>query len=156
MQGIQTKRQSPGCKGLAVSGLFNGEEMSNGIETGKWCWSDNGENYHGSYDTEEEAHCDALTGYLPGEEVHYWIGKTLSPLDGINSDILGDRIAEQIEEWMLDDCFACEFDEILSLTKQDTNELGSLVLSFIREKGVIQYYTVTDAKEQTHVVQGEG
>lgn len=126
------------------------------IETGKWCWSINEENYEGCHDTEEKAHgeaMDALEGERdPGERASYWIAKTVSPLDNVGSAILGERIAEQVEEWMLDDCFGCDFDEILSMTDEDKEALGELALSFIREKGVIQYYTVTDVKEHTYVV----
>jgi len=127
--------------------------MSNGIEAGKWCWSINEEEYHGNFDTEDEAHGDAhqeLENECEPGESSYWIGRVRDPLDYVRADSLGDWIEEQIEELMADECAADDY--ILTIPKEDKVALGELVISFIREKGNINFWSVKDVKEHTYVV----
>jgi hypothetical protein len=126
------------------------------MQTGKWCWSINEENYCGSFDTEDEAHGAAIDDLEcecePGSN-SYWIARTRSPLDSVRADYLGDWIEEKLEEWMADEC--CADDYILEVSKENKTKLGELVISFIRENGKINFYSVTDVKEHTHIVEGK-
>lgn len=128
-----------------------------GIETGKWCWSINEENYHGLHDTEEAAHgeaMDELDGERePGKEAVYWIARTVSPLDLISADWVGELIDESVECQMADECAAEDY--ILEMSKEHKTALGELVIAYIREHGSINYYSVTDVKEHKYVVPEE-
>ena len=134
------------------------KEMSedNKVVTGKWCWSVNEEEYHGNFDTEDEAHGDAhleLEGECEPGERSYWIGRVRNPLDSVSPHSLGDWIEERLEEVMADECAADDY--ILEIPKEEKAKLGELVISFVREKGNINFWSVKDAKEHTYVVSGE-
>lgn len=125
--------------------------------TGQWCYSINEENYHGQYDTEDEAHGDAHQALEEDERDpgpnSYWIAQCCSPLDHVRADWLGDVIEEDIEMVMADECAADDY--ILTIDEDDKEKLGQLVIDFIRDHGSINYYSVKNVKEHTHVVPEE-
>lgn len=132
--------------------------MSNEIEIGKWCWSVDEERYHGILDTEEEAHSEAREWLDDDDERErgrnsYWVARTCNPLDSIRADWLGLWIEEQVDCSMADDCGA--EDCVLEMSQEDRTALGELVIAFIRERGSILYYSVTDVTEHTYVVPEE-
>jgi hypothetical protein len=144
-------------------GLRNIREIKEGagvsdIETGKWCWSVDEERYRSILDTEEEAHAEAKEWLDCDDERErgrnlYWVARTCNPLDSIGADRLGEWIEEQVDCSMADECGAEDY--VLEMSEEDKTALGELVIAFIREKGSILYYSVTDVTEHTYVVPEE-
>jgi hypothetical protein len=122
--------------------------------TGKWSYSLDEERYYGRLDTEAEAHnqakidIDANEGEeAKGIETAYWIAQCVHPLDTIKVQI-GDDIMEMIEQRLLDEINAEE--QCLSVTKDDEIELSRIVLAFIRERAVVQYYGISTPTMHTY------
>lgn len=127
--------------------------------TGKWCWSTDEEAYRGKFETEGEAHGDAIDDLESdgedGEERSYWIARCCHPMDCLDGREyrFGEMVAENIDEWMMDD-IAAE-DQILSMSHEDHEELGRLIFAFVRSRSKVQYYGIKDAVEHKHVVGSE-
>ena len=70
----------------------------------KWCYSVNEENFNGSYDTEEEAHSEAQQhrdyDMEVGDTAEYWIGNPKPAEEFLRPDMVGQSIAEQVDEWL--------------------------------------------------------
>lgn len=126
--------------------------------TGKWCYSINEENYHGQYDTKDEAHGDAHQALEDDERDagpnSYWIAQCCNPLDHVCAYWLGRQIEDAVEMVMADNCASDDY--ILTMLPEDNKKLGDLVIDFIREHGSINYYSVNNVSEHTYDVPGEG
>ncbi len=120
----------------------------------KWCYSRDGERYHGQFNTEAEAHgeahaeleCDAIEG----GEYEYWIAKVKPAWEYLNARWTGEEAADRIEE-----CLTEEIgwdDRLVNLKPEDQEELGRLIIQFLRDKNAFQAYGVSDPVAHRHTV----
>lgn len=131
--------------------------MNTNDPTGKFCYSLNEEWYRGKYDTPGAAAAQAETDIddesEDGEEREYFVAECCHPLDVINHDksnlYLGEHIIEHIDQLCGDEVAAEDW--ILDMDPDDVEELGKLVLAFVREKASVQYYGIKNTVKHTYV-----
>lgn len=126
--------------------------------TGKFCYSIDEEQYHGSLNTRSAAAFHAESE-IDGEWVEfgelrkYWVAECCHPLDLIMHDKLclyrGERILEDINCAVADEILSD--DPPLDLAKEDQEELGRLVIDFIRDRAAVQCYGVKNVEEHTYL-----
>jgi hypothetical protein len=118
----------------------------------KWCYSVNEENFNGSYDTEEEAHSEAQQHLSydmeVGDTAEYWIGNQKPAEDFLRPDMVGQSIAEQVDEWLADDIGWD--DHIVELTTAEATELGNMVIQYIRKVDGFRAYGIGQSKKHTY------
>ena len=88
----------------------------------------------------------------PGIECEYLIARTAHPLDAIAHDKLAHRLGEFIHEDIEERCAdetAAEV-ESLSITDDETTELGQLVLGFLRARAKVQWWGIDKKTETRH------
>lgn len=125
--------------------------------TGKFCYSLDGEQYMGKFDTPGAAAAQAETDIdddcEDGEVREYHVAECCHPLDTIMHGKrhlwTGERIVEQIDEWCGDEVAAEDW--VLYMSKDDMEALGKLVLDFVRENAGVQYYGVKNDETHTYV-----
>ena len=122
-----------------------------------WCYSRDEERFEGQYDTEEEAKAAAEEDlYLDlevGDLATYWIAQTKLPEEFLNADAIGQNIQENLDEWLADDIGWD--DPIVELPPGKSEELGKLVLKFIRENKGFHAYGVTKPVSYGYVKETE-
>lgn len=89
----------------------------------KYCYSRDEEEFHGDFDSREEAEAE-LDGHSG------WVGKVKNPYAFFKPEVLGDQIVELMDSWLIDDISGDE--TILSTTAEQSKELGELVLNWMR------------------------
>jgi hypothetical protein len=123
----------------------------------KWCYSRDEERFEGQYDTEDEAKAAAeedLDNDLEvGDLATYWIAQVRSPEEFLNADTIGQNIQENLDEWLTDD-IGWE-DPIVELPPGKSEELGKLVLKFIRENNGFHAYGITKPVSHGYVKETE-
>jgi hypothetical protein len=70
------------------------------MSEGKWCYSFNGENFEGDFDTEEQAIAEAIWYYKDDEKDQdfIWVGQTQAISVGVNVDSLLENLGEEAYE----------------------------------------------------------
>lgn len=112
--------------------------------TGKWCYSRDGEEFTGPFDTEGEAHAEAQ-GYAEEGE-HYWVGQIKHPADCIGSDRnIGDGIITCADETAYDECGGD--DRAFDFSHEQCEQLGAMVREFIRREGSVNRWAVVGSTQ---------
>lgn len=112
---------------------------------GEYCYSWNGECYHGEFNTEQEALEAAKTDRPYNEEV--WIGTATEPSLIFNTN--EDYIIESLTENLYDQCG--EFAENFTVSEEDEKRLGEMlketVERWIEERKITpSCFTVLDGR----------
>lgn len=135
-----------------------GNAMS-AIDLNKYCYSLDGEQYHGRFGTRLSAQyggqIDADNNdYEDGEEVTIYVGQCKQPLDIIDSlyrrECIGELLDDQIDEWTWDEVVA--EDRIIELTRDQQKELGGIVMEYMKAHASQNYYGVGDVTEHSYIV----
>ena len=123
----------------------------------QWCYSVNEENFIGSYDTEEEAHTEAQEHLDYDMEVggtaEYWIGNPKPAEEFLHPDMVGNSIAERLDEWLAD--HIGWDDRIVELTAAEATELGNMVIQYIRKVDGFRAYGISESKKHTYTKETE-
>lgn len=124
------------------------------MSAAEFCWSTDEENFHGRFDTREEAlamaKADAWNQHAPGETATVWTGEIRKAehfLRGREHSI-GDRVVEQIDEWLIDEIASDEV--IVEIDKEAKTELGRLIIDFLAKRASFNRWGV--AAIETHEV----
>jgi hypothetical protein len=126
---------------------------------GKFCYSLDGEQYIGRYDTPESAlyngQIEADERYNEeGDEVTIYVAQVKEAIGIIDNDYrrerIGETIVDQLDEWLFDEI--CVDDRILELTREQQKELGGLVIRYMKDNASQNYYAAGDATEHKYIV----
>lgn len=123
---------------------------------GKFCWwFDDDERYHMA-DSEAEAHGEAAQRIdedaEPGESREYWVARVAHPVDVIDGDTtalrLGENVLEQVDEWAGEETGAEDW--TMDLTNEDKQDLGRMILTYLRQNAKAQWYGVAKGTKVKH------
>jgi hypothetical protein len=120
----------------------------------KWCYSTNEERYTGSFDTEAEACTEAEQelerDMLPGDTAIYYIGQ-VAPADTLlSASKLGDWAEERMDETLADE-IGLDY-HIVELTKDEKEELGRLMIDYVKSKNGFRAWGVKGIQERTYYI----
>ena len=117
-----------------------------------WCYSTDEEEYNGQCETEGEAHSDAQSQIDEdgdeGELRDYWVAKIVHPLDCISQSVgadVFDMLLEQIADEVAGD------EAALDMHKEQVDELGKIIMAFVREHASVQRYGIKDPVKHQYV-----
>lgn len=121
-----------------------------------WCYSTNEENFMGNYATEAEAHHWARQqldeDHGPGYPCTYWVGQIVHAIDKITTEqemtFIGGAILDGIEESASLEIAAD--DQIFKMEPDDIRALGCMVLAFVKEKAVANFFGVDRSLAHTY------
>lgn len=124
------------------------------MSTIKWCYSTDEERFSGSFDTEEEAASEAEQqlecDMLPGDTASYYIGQ-IAPADTLlNAHRLGDWAEEHMDETLADEIGWD--DHIVELTKDEKEELGRLMIEYVKSKQGFRAWGVKNVQTRTYTM----
>lgn len=123
----------------------------------QWCYSTNEERFHGYYDTEAEAHVEAQAELecdgTPGDEYAYWVARVAKAEEFLDERRIGEWAQEHVEEQLADEIGWD--DRIVELPIEAQEELGQMIIKFLREKGAFKAYGVKSVKEHRHTIPQE-
>lgn len=110
----------------------------------EWAYSPDGERFHGPFDTEEEAHTAA--DYMSS----YYIGQVQYGDELANPYFVGMNAVEYLDESLAEDI---GWDDLLvELTKEETEQLGKLIIDFVQSKQGFRAWGVTKVTKHTHLL----
>ena len=120
-----------------------------------YAYSINEEDYFGT-DSEDDAHAEAISAiqcefYEVGDEVEYWVAKTKPAMDFIDSDSLGYKVVELLNDWLFDEMGGD--DNIIELSKEDQSRLGGMIIFFLKEHASITRFGIGEETKHTHIVE---
>lgn len=119
----------------------------------QWCYSVNEENYHGQYDSIEEAHGEAHSHLHNDMEIGdvqtYWIAEVAPAHEFLAPQRLGEWIEEHVDESLGDDIGWD--DHLVELKPTEREELGRMVIDYLRKANAFRAYGVKKVAEHTYV-----
>ena len=121
-----------------------------------YCYSVDGENYNGDFDTREDALDgaaeDLAYAHEPGSEVTVYTGVQVHAMHTLRrcEKWLGDNLLETLDEWVADDIAAD--DRIIEMTPEATAALSKLILDYVEQHATFNRWGVDDVQEHKVVV----
>lgn len=113
----------------------------------KYCYSYDEENYVGDFDSREEAYLEAEADQ--DEEQGIWTGVIKPAVDFLEGyKNVGDDIVERLDEQLWDDISS--EDAIMELSSGHCDELGKMVVEFLKENASFNSWGVTDIVQHEH------
>lgn len=126
-----------------------------------FCYSRDGENYHGDFCTRDAAIAEAeseISGELqPGESATIHTGEVRKAMHFLRKweSSTGVHVVENLENWLSDNHIASD-DQIIELTDEKTIELGKVILDFIEKNATFRRWGVEEIQEREFIVPTEG
>ena len=102
-----------------------------------YCYSTNGEDYHGDFDTRENALCgaqeDLAFTHEPGDEVTVYTGVQVSAMHHLweRQQWLGENVLETLDEWVADEIPADDW--IIEMSAEHKEALSKLILDYVEQ-----------------------
>jgi hypothetical protein len=119
---------------------------------GKWCYSTDEEEYNGHCETEADANGEAQSQIdedgEDGELREFWVAKIVHPLDCISRDV-GSDVFDMLLERITDEVGGD--DAALDMTTDEVNELGKVIMAYVREHASVQRYGVKDKVKRQYI-----
>ncbi len=105
-----------------------------------YSYSTDEEYFIGDFEDIEEAIVNGLEADSEADTI--WVGKQVpacSFLDNVN--YIGKEVVERLNE-ALYDFISVEYDDILIMSKDDTDNLNKLIIDYVKEKGQFDFHGV--------------
>ena len=126
-----------------------------------FCYSRDGENYHGDFCTRDaaiaEAEAEICGELLPGESAIIHTGEVRKAMHFLRKweSSTGAHVVENLENWLADNHIASD-DQIIDLPDGKTTELGKVILDFIEAHATFRRWGVEEIQEREFIVPQEG
>lgn len=121
----------------------------------EYCWSRNGEDFHGHFPTREDAkaegEADASEELAPGESATIYTGEIRSAMHFMRKweSSTGVHVVESLEEW-LGDSIASD-DQIIEMPDEKAVELGKVILDFIESHATFRRWGVEEIQQHEFI-----
>jgi hypothetical protein len=125
-----------------------------------YCWSLNGEEFHGEFDTREaalsEAQAEAENDWPYGHTGTVYTGEQRHALHFLRKREarIGESVVEQLDEWLIDDI--ASDDIIVELIKEKHAAFGKHILDWLEVHGSFNRWAVDAVQEHEFTTPEEG
>lgn len=125
-----------------------------------YCYSLNGEEYYGEFDTREaalaQAEAEAESQWMPGHTCTAYTGEQRHAMTFLRKweDRIGESILERLDEWLADDI--ASDDVIVDLIQEKHAAFGKHILDWLEVHGSFNRWAVDSVQEHEFTVPEEG
>lgn len=110
-----------------------------------YCYNLDEESFTGEFATEAEALTEAISEGT-GEDARFvWVGQSRSPREFLKAEHLGRDVEDRIGEWLSDE--VGEVGENFSMTREQHEKLGTLILNWIEKNVGFHCYGVENIRK---------
>lgn len=125
-----------------------------------YCWSRDGEEFHGYFETREEAldeaTADAACDHGPDDVVILYTGEQRHAMHYLRKweASIAEHLIEQLDEWLID--HIASDDIIVEVEKEKRAELGKLILDWVEKNASFNRWAVDGVQEHEVTLRAEG